>query len=215
MFIGGLILGLLFTSPLILFVYNIIIENMWKNGVVPNTFAYSKDNLFEIYIALAVVMIRAEKRDMYQKKKHLVKYAKEHFPNSLDTFRSSYRTAFSYKSIKLKSACNWIKRSISDESYRSQVLYFLSGIAFEDGRLNRKEEKILYTICTYLDLDPKTLDSIINGYKEAFERKYREEERQKKQKQESRRERSKNYRKKRMAAILEVNENASFNEINV
>lgn len=196
--------------PIFLFIYNIFISYMWGNGIVPRTYRYSKDNLFEIYLALAVVVMRSEKRSLHDKRSHIKAYVAEHFPGSTAIFRTSYKTAFGSKNIKIKSACNWINRHIKDYGYKTQILYFLTGLAFVDGRLNRKEEVILQKVALYLKLRKATLESVIQSYQEAYERKYRKEQEQKRQQREARRRRSGTYQKERMAKILEVDPNASF-----
>lgn len=211
--IDDVIAIIIFITIVGVFIYRFITSLLWENGRVPLTKPYDDHNLFEIFIAVAVVMIKTEKRDMFAKKKHLVQYVKIHFPESVSDFRLYYRESFRGQAINLKSACNWISRHIEDEGYKSQFLYFLTGIAYVDGRLHTNEEKKLSNICKYLKLPPSTLQSIINTYKEAFEKKYKEEEQARKRRAEAKQKTSTNYRKKRMAAILEVNENASFSDI--
>ena len=137
---------LIFIAIIGFFIYRFITSLLWESGKVPLTKSYDEHNLFEIFIAVAVVMIKTEKRDMFAKKKHLVKYVKVHFPESASDFRLYYRESFRGQAINLKSACNWINRHIQDDGYKSQLLYFLTGIAYVDGRLHTDEKNKLTNI---------------------------------------------------------------------
>lgn len=193
--------------------YRLINAVLWINGIVPINMKFNQTNLFEVYLSLGIVMIRCERRQLLDKRKHLQEYVAEHFPKSSVQFGKSYRVSYDMPSIKIRSACRWINKNIPDNGYKSQLLYFLAGVAFVDGRINHKEEVLLQKITLLLKLKKKHLDAVIEAHKEHFRRKFREEEHQKKKAKEARRKKSTDYKKRSMAKILEVDENASFDEI--
>ena len=174
---------------------------------------FNQNNLFEVYLSLGIVMIRCEKRRLLDKRRHLQDYVAEHFPNNKVQFGKSYRISYDMPSIKIKSACKWINKHIPDEGYKSQILYFLAGVAFVDGKIIHKEEVLLQKIALYLKLDKKHLDAVIEAHKEKFRRQFEQEERTKRKAEEKRQKNSSNYKRKRMAKILEVSEKATFEEI--
>ncbi|MCB0478903.1 MAG: DnaJ domain-containing protein [Crocinitomicaceae bacterium] len=179
-------------------------------GKIPRTFTYNKDNLCEVIILLSSLVINSENRDQKEKKQYMSAFLFQQFPDHLGYINSSYKNARGGTPIKIKSACNWINKHVDDLGYKSQIVYFLVALAMIDGRINNKEDQVLRSIAEHLKLDLKEFDSIIAGHQEAYQRKVENERKQRRQSQPSQTSISK---KKQMAKILEVDENASFEEI--
>ncbi len=201
-------IAVVFGIPLIAFIWYIVVSMYWSLGIIPKTFTYNKDNLCEIIILLSALIIRSERKDQVEKAQYMGTYLRKEFPEYNEYINGSYARARNGTPIKIKSACNWINKNIGYNSDKSQIVYFLVALAMVDGRMNSREKKILKNIATQLKIDQKEFDSIIAGHEEAYRRK------QERQREANKRvHRPTQNKRKQMARILEVSENASFDEI--
>lgn len=181
---------------------------LWVKGLVPKLENYSEENLIKIYMSFAVLMIKNDKKSFAQKKAYLANYFQREFGMSTYDIKHTFHWSFTNEKIRIKSACSWMNKNIPDIGYQSQLLYFLTGIAIVDGHINRRERDVLNRISKNLNVPKQEIDAIITSYLEAEFRKKKAEQRAKYRNQSS-----KISKRKTMAKILEVDENATFEEI--
>lgn len=189
--------------------------NLWNRGIVPRTHVYSDESLFDIYLSLAIIILRSDRKKTKEKRIHLQKYLIEKFPDSKSEFKNYFRNSASSTPLQLKSVANWLNRYISDRQ-KSQILYFLVEIAYFDGVFNIKEKKNITALARYLKVADKEFQSIIATHEE-IKRKRIEKEYAEREKERQKRERSKPkptiYRREKMALILQVPADADFRTI--
>ncbi len=177
-------------------------------------FNYGEENLLEIYCLFAVLVVKQEKRETKRKFDYLIKFLEFKFPYRKNDVREAFTYSLKYETIELKPACNWLKRQLTLLE-RIQLIQFICDLSFIDGRLNEKEERLIAEISVLLKVPIEEVRSIVAGLEEAYGRKHQHQSSQKqssKQKQTSSKPKYSNKRK-RMSAILEVPENASFTQV--
>jgi len=208
---------ILIVVPIILyyFISFIIGLRVWVNGKVPFLMTFNNENLFEIYVAFSVLIIKADRKNYKEKFEYLTSYIKKKFPDSLTDFLHSYSHALKDKPIRINYAARWLRLHLKKRN-RLQLILFMSEIAMQDGRVNPKEKEILLKTCNRLKITEKEYNSIIAGLEEAYRRKLEEEyykrERTKKA-QAKRKPVSSHYQKEQMAKILGVSSNEAFEKI--
>ncbi|MDG1427750.1 MAG: DnaJ domain-containing protein [Crocinitomicaceae bacterium] len=134
----------------------------WDSGDVPKNFGFSDDNLMEAYVRLTGMLMRYDSRNSKEKIAYAHNYFSQHFPHSDLEFtiilKEAYRTP-----IKIETAAAWLKTHLS-KSERTQLIYFLAGLAIVDGELNHSEKAILIKFSELLDFSKKEIDSILHMY---------------------------------------------------
>lgn len=154
-------------APLILgisyLVYTQRFNRKWDKGIFPDKLPFNRDNLLEAYICLAALMIQKDTRDINQKVQYMNSYFVKHFPQSMYNFSNSL--TWSYKNpMQAKTVSFWINKNIKDRAKKSQVLYFLAGLAMIDGEMIDREYNILREMLPILGLEQKDLDVIMASY---------------------------------------------------
>jgi len=135
----------------------------WENGFFPPNLKFDRDNLMEAYICLAAFMIQKDTNKAGEKVVYMNQYFSRHFKDSFYNFSDSL--TWSYKNpIKVSTVAFWLNKNIRDTGRKSQVLYFLAGIAMVDGQMIDREYAILKEITTILGLSQKDLDAIMATY---------------------------------------------------
>lgn len=196
-------------SPLIYwcvrFLYKLRYNHLWRKGIFPKNLEFSRDSLMEAYICLGALMIRYDRQDYRKKIAFLTTYFEKHFPNNKRDFGESLRYSLEYP-IRLHTVSAWLRTNLKEYSKRLQVLYFLAGISYVDGGLNKTERLIIKNSAELLGLSPKDLDSVIGMY----------EQQQRRSQSRSQRKSSSSSLKSALTTsckILGVSEQASMDEI--
>jgi DnaJ like chaperone protein len=185
---------------------------LWLNGKVPILMPFNNDNLFEVYIAFAVLLIKSEKKESAKKIDYLKSYIIKRFPEASSHFSQSFGQALKDEPIKISYAARWLKLYLNKRN-RTQLIYFLADISMIDGNINKKEYSSLKKLCKRLKIYEYELKSIIAGLEDAHQKKLEEEfyqrERERKT-QKKRKPKSSSYTKTKMADILGVQSTDSF-----
>lgn len=205
---GLLIIFFLFGVPFILYhLFHFIFGlRLWLNGKVPILMPFNKDNLFEVYIAFAVLIIKSERRETSEKIEHLKHYLKLKFPEASSHLAPSFGQALKDKPINISYAARWLRLYLNKRN-RTQLVYFLCEISMVDGKINDSEFRILQRLCKKLKIYEYELSSIISGLEDAHEEKIKAEHRQKERERKAREHKKPEhspYMKKKMATILGV-----------
>ncbi|MCB0479736.1 MAG: TerB family tellurite resistance protein, partial [Crocinitomicaceae bacterium] len=163
--------------PLILYFFLLIFKyngtdqgTIWLNGRIPSQFPFNKDNLMEVYLSLAVLMLKQERKDTKEKLTYIRSHIKRKFPNASMNLTESLGTALRDESIELKTAASWINKHLAMKG-KIQIIQFLCDISFIDGKLHPDEEKILSYFSVLLKIPIEEVRSIVAGLEEAYERR--------------------------------------------
>lgn len=128
----------------------------------------NKDNLLNAYICLSALLIKSDPREAREKISYLNKYFKSHFPSEHLGFREVLNDAYQ-EDIDFNQLINWLKAKLPAHKDRVQIIYFLVGLAFIDGAINRKELKVMSNLADLLNVTPKEFESILGMY-QSYER---------------------------------------------
>jgi len=180
------------------------LSKKWSEGV----FSFGKfnrfrqDKLAQAYVYLGADMLRRDVVDVKDKTKYVHSYIHTYFPDSFDDFRMFFDYVLK-NPISPMQISVWIKTHLSEKD-RLQVMYFLAGMAFIDGSVNRNEMQLLRYLQHQLGISPKEFDQVIAMYTQRKQRR--------KSTSGARREPSKSGRQLAFE-ILGVSTNASWDEI--
>ncbi len=217
-FLSGLLtFVLIFAIPAALYLLiNFIVGlRIWFNGKIPLLMPFNKDNLFEVYIAFAVLMLKSERKDTSEKIDYLKNYLIRKFPEASSHLSPSFGQALQDKPIKISYAARWLRLYLNKRN-RTQLVYFLCEISMVDGKINDSEYRILKRLCKKLKIYEYELKSILAGIEDAYQEKIEAEHRQRERERKAREQRkpySSSFHKKRMAEILGVKETDSMDTI--
>ena len=169
-------LSLAIAFPFILAALYVIYKNLtstaWEKGKFPEDLKYSKDNLIEAYVCLSAWMIRLDRRSSKEKIEYMNQYFRSHLGNR--DFTESLNFAYKH-TIEVSTITRWLNIHL-DQKSRSQVLYFLVGLALIDGKLNVMENNLLNQVRQVLGISPKELKSIIASY---YQQRHRQQQKTK------------------------------------
>jgi len=168
-FFGPLVFALLY----LIFGSGIKHDNRWKKGIFPENLKFNRDNLMEAYICLAALMIQKDRYNYAEKLLFLNSYFNKHFPNETYDFGNSLTFSFKHP-IQLKTISYWLKKHLKEPAKRSQVLYFLAGIAAVDGVFTQKEEALMKELASLLGLSDQDLKAVLAQYSFETEAEYYE-----------------------------------------
>lgn len=160
---GGVLPALLLGGLFLYFIYLIVwyVIKSWSNPDVVDE-NLSKNRLALAYISLSAQMLRKEVADVREKTKYIQSYIHNHFPNQIDSLSYDLNIAI-HDSVPAVKTALWIKTHLNHKDWL-QVLYFLAGLAFVDGRFNTKELTFLRDLQSQLELSPKEYDQVIAMY---------------------------------------------------
>ena len=91
------------------------------------------------------------------------KYFSQHFPNQRDGFTDLLTDAY-LEEIDYMALLKWLNIKLPAHKDRIQIVYFLVGLSFIDGEINRSELTVMYNISEMLGISPKEYESIIAIY---------------------------------------------------
>lgn len=178
--------GLILPLALIIISYSIYRTSRWKKGKFPTHIKFNEENLLEAYISLSALTFRKNIQEKGDKIKFMNNYFRTEFPNSNYNFIDSLNFAFEHP-IQLDSICYWINTHLIEKTHRVQILYFLVGIAIQDGHITPGEKELFDELAPHLNLEVSDLESIISMYEQREERKRKYEQEPKQKSQVSRR----------------------------
>lgn len=157
------IFGVPFIGGLIFYGYKTKHAKSWRKGIFPITIKPTDDNFLEAYLALGAKLILINYSESKGKTTYLNNYFNRYFKFSNYNFGDSLLFSLKYP-IQTASVTDWLKLHYKDESSRSQVVYFLTGLTLVTGSINKRELAFLMEINSQLDLHPENLKQIIAIY---------------------------------------------------
>ncbi len=196
-----LLFGVPFVSGITLYIYKTRHARSWRKGIFPQTLKPTEDNYLEAYLALGAKLILINYRESKEKIQFINQYFNRYFTKANYNFGDSLLFSLKYP-IRTQTITDWMKMHLRDEGSRSQIIYFLTGLALINGTLNSSELAFLKQINQDLDLEPDNLTKIIAIY--AAYNKHKEETTKKRNPKES---------KTYAYDILGVQKDASMEEI--
>lgn len=179
----------------------------WSSGALSfgKRSRFNADKLAQAYIYLSADMLRRDVVDVKDKTNYVHSYIQQHFPDSFEDFRLFFDHVLKHPISPIQISV-WIKTHLGQKD-KMQVMYFLAGMAFIDGSVNRREMQLLRYLQNQLEISPKEFDQVIAMYT------------QQRKRSESRKSQSSTTRKPSKSAqqlayeILGVSYNANWDEI--
>jgi len=157
------IFGIPFIGGLLFYAYKTRHARSWRKGIFPNSLKPTDDNFLEAYLALGAKLILINYAESKGKTTYLNNYFNRYFRFSNYNFGDSLLFSLKYP-IQTASVTDWLKLHYKDESSRSQVVYFLTGLTLVTGSINKRELAFLMEINSQLELEPENLKQIIAIY---------------------------------------------------
>lgn len=135
-----------------------------ENGVFKKNLPLTRDNLFEAYLCLAVLMIQKETADAGKKHIYIKKYFLSYFPENYYNFSETILEYYKSEPIQVDSVALWINNFVKDYGKKTHILYFLAGISMVDGEIVPAEMALLREMALLLNVAEEDLESILNTY---------------------------------------------------
>lgn len=179
-------------------IYHAIVSKGVEDALFDNKTTLNNNSLLKAYICLALRMISTENDMRSEKFKYISSYFYRHFPESKDDIQTIFKNAFQ-NPIDVHVISSWLKIHLNYEK-RTQVMYFLFGLSYVDGRIDPHELRLLKPLADTLEITPKDFESIFAMYKQ-------------KEQHQKVKTTNKSSEKKIAAKILGVSEFASIDEI--
>lgn len=158
---------LIFLVPLggglTLYAYKTRHARYWRKGIFPQSLKPTEDNFLEAYLALGAKLILLDYQETKSKTQYINQYFRRYFTKANYNFGDSLMFSLKYP-IQTKTITEWMKVHLKDEGSRSQVIYFLTGLALVSGHVNSRELNFLKQINLDLDLSSENLTRIIAIY---------------------------------------------------
>lgn len=148
------------------------------NGRFRQDLKPTKDNLIEAYIALAVIMLNLERVDSKQKMFFIQKHLNRYFPGNTYDVYFKLSMYIKQRNIVTHSITDWIKKNTESDFKKSNIIYFLVGIANADGEIIDKELCFIKEVNQLLDLSTSDLESVLSAF-DYYHNKKRQEEQSK------------------------------------
>lgn len=163
----GYVVAFFFFTPLfggiVWYAYKTRHARSWRKGILPPKLKFNQDNLLEAYLSIGARMILLD----YQRHKGQTQYINSYFNRYFRAANYDFGDSllFSMKHpIQIGSVCDWFKLHLKTEGERAQVVYFLSGLACIQGKVNERELAFLALINQNLGLDEENLKRILATY---------------------------------------------------
>lgn len=173
----ALLFGVPFFGGMVLYIYKTRHARSWRKGIFPQGLKPTEENYLEAYLALGAKLILLDYQESKEKIQFINHYFNRYFPAANYNFGDSLLFSLKYP-IRAKTITDWMKMHLKNEGARSQVIYFLTGLALINGKMNAYELNFLKQINEDLELNPENLTKIIAIY--ASYEKHRKEADQKK-----------------------------------
>lgn len=159
-FLGGLILYIVKTRH----------ARSWRKGIFPPHLKPTDDNFLEAYLAIGAKLMLLNYHDSKERIKYINQYFNKFFPKANYNFGDSLLFSLKYP-IQTTTITDWMRKQFAEEGARSQVIYFLTGLALINGKIDQKEIQFLKKINHDLELNPEHLAKIIALYADYFSKK--------------------------------------------
>ena|SRR6218665_1146900 len=158
---------LIFLIPLVgglsLYAYKTRHAKYWRKGIFPQSLKPTEDNFLEAYLALGAKLILLDYHETKNKTQFINQYFHRYFTKANYNFGDSLMFSLKYP-IQTKTITDWMKVHLKDEGSRSQIIYFLTGLALVSGNVNSRELNFLKQINLDLNLPADNLTRIIAIY---------------------------------------------------
>lgn len=158
-----LLFGVPFFGGITLYAYKTRHARSWRKGVFPQKLKPTEDNYLEAYLALGAKLILLDYQESKEKVQFINHYFNRYFTSANYNFGDSLLFSLKYP-IRTHTITDWMKMHLTDEGARSQVVYFLTGMALINGKMNSAEWHFLKQINRDLNLQPENLTKIIAIY---------------------------------------------------
>ena len=158
-----LLFGIPFIGGLALYIYKTRHARSWRRGVFPPGLKPTEDNFLEAYLALGAKLILLNYQESKEKVIFINQYFNRYFSKANYNFGDSLVFSLKYP-IRTHTITDWMKQHLTEEGARSQVIYFLTGLAVINGRMNSSELNFLKKINQDLGLESENLTKIIAIY---------------------------------------------------
>lgn len=152
-----------FGGGLALYLYKTRHAKLWRKGIYPPKNKLTEDNLLEAYLALGSLLILLDYKASKTKTQFINQYFNRYFRNSNYNFGDSLLFSMRHP-MQIDSVSSWLNSNLESVGERSQVIYFLTGLAMLDGKLSERELKFLQMMNEKLHLKLKNLERIISIY---------------------------------------------------
>ncbi|WP_343633465.1 DnaJ domain-containing protein [Fluviicola sp.] len=158
-----LLFGIPFVGGLTLYAYKTRHARYWRKGIFPQSLKPVEDNYLEAYLALGAKLMLINYQESKEKIQFINQYFNRYFPKATYNFGDSLLFSLKYP-IKTETITDWMKVHLKDEGSRSQIIYFLTGLALINGKMSTPELNFLKKINADLELAPDNLAKIIAIY---------------------------------------------------
>ncbi len=169
-----LIFSIPFVGGIFLYFFKTRHASQWRKGIFPPNLKPNEDNFLEAYLALGAKMMILDYKASKGKVQYINKYFSQYFKFANYNFSDSLVFSFRHP-IKTTTVTHWMKKHITSEGGRSQIVYFLAGIAMIEGKLNKNELNFLKQINKELELEASNLIRIMSMYASFFQQSQEKE----------------------------------------
>ena len=152
-----------FGGGLALYAYKTRHARSWRKGIFPQRLKPTEDNFLEAYLALGAKLMLLDYQEIKGKTIFINEYFNRYFRFANYNFGDSLLFSLKYP-IQTKTITDWMKIHTKTEGSRSQIVYFLTGLALVKGDLTYSELNFLKQINHDLELPPGNLAQIIAIY---------------------------------------------------
>lgn len=178
----------------------------WRKGIFPQSTKFNQDNLLEAYLALGAILILLDRQKTKGHTQFINRYFSRYF--TMENYNFGDSLVFSLQHpIQLDSISQWLNLHLDSEGKKTQVVYFLTGLAYLNESLSQNELKFLQLMNEKLGLPKENLLRII-----AIFQNYHSQQKKSDKNEDQKRSRAKDpliiYRQ-----ILGVDASASIDEI--
>lgn len=193
-----------FIGGLILYFYKTRHARLWRKGIYPPKNKFTEDNLLEAYLAMGSLLILLDYQKMKGKTQFINEYFNRYFKSSNYNFGDSLLFSMNHPT-QINTVTDWLNKHLLDDGKKSQVIYFLTGLAFLNESITKRELAFLQLVTNQLKLPKETLLRNIAIF-EQYKASQKDQEKQQKTT-------VNRNNKKRYSEILNVTPNASLTEI--
>ena len=168
----AILFGVPFIGGILFYSYKTRHARSWRKGIFPIKLKPTEDNFLEAYLALGAKLIILNYTDSKGKTTFINQYFNRFFKFANYNFGDSLIFSLNYP-IQPKTITDWMKMHLPDEGARSQVIYFLTGLALVTGQINQRELSLIKQINADLGLPTENVHQIIAIYTSYYESKKR------------------------------------------
>jgi hypothetical protein len=152
----AVLFGVPFIGGILFYTYKTRHARSWRKGIFPIKLKHTEDNFLEAYLALGAKLIILNYSDSKGKTAFINQYFNRYFKFANYNFGDSLIFSLNYP-IQTKTITDWMKIHLPDEGARSQVIYFLTGLALVTGKMNQRELSLIKQINADLELAPENV----------------------------------------------------------